>query len=496
MATSELSNRLECLTSFSSQLVFVCTDKVKQQSQVVESFIGQQTEETNLALITANELTPLVIYREKLFQQLIGNDKDVNCSLPLNQLLAPLNTYEGPVLISIFEADKLPIKLVKEIWELVLQSRFAKNKQHLNVILMGQSQWAEKIKNALGARSKEKPVLLNGHSFSSANVLSVEQTSNQLADTKHSFSDSPKIVNQELTTNRAVYKKWWFISLGSLIFLATFSGLLYSLYSDQIKSVYLGSTMQDEQEIKPISNDSPTLPINTEALAITQEIPKEVFVEELATSTDKVTLQTNAINIGSEVLVTDWQTASEQLETKIKYAVQPKTAIQETSNLPQSTQVVIEKATPIIEPIEQITDTTNINDYPVKDIPIIDSEPLATNTDVSITESNSNQVVDQSLMLTTLNANRFVIQIAAMSNLNLLQEYAADKQLKKHVWLYTTQRYGGDWHVLLFNQDFSNIEQARQGIESLPTNMLDNVPFVKSIRQVQQEIPTNTTLDE
>lgn len=499
MATSELSNRLECLTSFSSQLVFVCTDKVKQQSQVVESFIGQQNEETNLALLTANELTPLAIYRETLFQQLIGNDKNVDCSLPLNQLLSPLNAHDGPVLISIFEADKLPVKLIKEIWELVLQSRFAKNKQHLNVLLMGHSQWAEKVKNALASRSKEKPILLNGLSLAPTNGHSTHQYSRPLIDPRHAFAESPQTASQELARNQAGSKNWGIITLISLVFLLTFSGLLYLLYADKIKSIFLDSPTQDSQAVKLNLENSLIQSVSTESLPAktepTKETAQKVLVKELTNSKNKGSLQTDAVNIGSEVLVTDWQTASEKIETKIEVTPQPISTIQKTANITASTQVVIESAIPIIEPMEQIKEPANINDYPVKDIPITDSASLTANPDISGIDANSNKITDQSLMLSTLSSDRFVIQLAAMSNFALLQEYAADKKLKEHVWLYTTQRYGGDWHVLVFNQDFSSIEQARQKLATLPTNMLDNVPFVKSIRQVQQEIPTNNTLD-
>ena len=74
MAVSELNDRLDYLISYSSQLVFVCSDKIQLQSKVIESFIAQQSEHADLALLTANELTPLANYREKLFRQLISQN--------------------------------------------------------------------------------------------------------------------------------------------------------------------------------------------------------------------------------------------------------------------------------------------------------------------------------------------------------------------------------------------------------------------------------------
>jgi DamX protein len=63
-----------------------------------------------------------------------------------------------------------------------------------------------------------------------------------------------------------------------------------------------------------------------------------------------------------------------------------------------------------------------------------------------------------------------------------------DEQLGQQLWLYKTQRYGGDWYVLLKNQHFPSVEVARAEIDNLADSMLRNAPFVKRIAQVKQEI--------
>ena len=104
----------------------------------------------------------MVIYREKLFRQLVSPTQDADFNRPLNQLLAPLNHHNGSILINIFQAEKLPNKLVKELWDLVLQSRFANNKQHLNVLLMGLSDWAESCQIRLrGEVQRSTYIVLN-----------------------------------------------------------------------------------------------------------------------------------------------------------------------------------------------------------------------------------------------------------------------------------------------------------------------------------------------
>ena len=91
-------------------------------------------------------------------------------------------------------------------------------------------------------------------------------------------------------------------------------------------------------------------------------------------------------------------------------------------------------------------------------------------------------------MLLALPSENFLIQIAAMANVNILQDYIRDEQLGQQLWLYKTQRYGGDWYVLLKNQHFSSIDLARAEIINLADSMLRNTPFVKRVSQVKQEI--------
>jgi DamX protein len=90
--------------------------------------------------------------------------------------------------------------------------------------------------------------------------------------------------------------------------------------------------------------------------------------------------------------------------------------------------------------------------------------------------------------LLALPTENFVIQLAAMSNLLILQDYIKDEQLGQPLWIYKTQRYGGDWYVVLKGQYFSSMADARAEIINLSDIMLRNTPFVKSIGQVKQEI--------
>ncbi len=490
MVASELSNRLECLTRFDSQLVFVCSDKIKQQSFIVESFISQQNEQTNIALITANELLPLASYRETVFKQLIDNQSDANYNLPLIQLLAQLNLHDGPVLISVFNADQLPPKLIKEIWELVLQSRFARNKQHLNVLLMGQSSWAESCKNALGAKSKEKPILLTGSSLA--------------VNAPASPSSMPPYANPLTSHGVKPKRRLWPIALSTVLFLVTFTGLLGWLYKSelfeyfsykeptsvpQIGQAANNKTPSKEQSavLSVASTDTLLRPKKTEPYSNENTVIPAVTTLDAKQQQAVYSLRQSSKELGTELMVTDWPSAKEK-STQIN---QKRT----TTNSKISAAITELVSTPKEQNATLLTSdiapqTSNLEDYQVSDTTSesVETPPSAIVSEKPIALSNNATISDSTEELVGLSNSAYVIQIAALSDIDLLQEYAADKALQGRVWLYTTKRFGGQWHVLLVNKSYSSLQQARNAILELPESMQNYVPFVKKVSQVQQEI--------
>jgi DamX protein len=192
-------------------------------------------------------------------------------------------------------------------------------------------------------------------------------------------------------------------------------------------------------------------------------------------------------------LVTDWRSASAKIEE------QTNKVLLQTNNIDKQPKLnSLPRQPAVIEVYD--TNVGTVNDYQVeaeiedkienksnielmakpKELQLDNVEQVQTNVFIY-----SDSDVD---MLLALPSGTFVIQIAAMADIEILQYYINDKQLSQQVWLYKTQRYAGDWYVLLKNQYFPTIEIARAEIINLTDGMLGNTPFVKSIRQVKQEI--------
>lgn len=513
MAASELNNRLDYLISYSSQLVFVCSDKIQQQSQVIDSFLTHQNEQADLALLTANELTPLVIYREKLFRQLVSQTQDADFNLPLNQLLAPLNNHSGSILINIFQAENLPNKLVKELWDLVLQSRFANNKQHLNVLLMGLSDWAESAKSGLGAKSKGQPIVLN--SQTDTVQTSMVQTEHEHTET-HEISDLESFIQdkrkkfakriedrqEKSYISQPIYKKWWVASLFGLFFLAVFSGILGWQYPEKISVMMSYFDAQLSPQEQTISPSNATEPVETVETIETIETVEALEIGLVIQANDELTTQINTATVDEistkALLVTDWKTASAKLEVQSSKVMLQTSNIDKQINPPKRIDSPSQPPTP---DKKLATNTHTVNDYQVEDIIAekgeVEVEPLVRQIEFqlgNISQATTDNLINlESAALLALPNENFVIQIAAMASVSILQDYIKDQQLGQQLWLYKTQRYGGDWYVLLKNQHFSSIENARDEIINLADAMLKNIPFVKSIGQVKQEISLSKT---
>lgn len=483
MAASELNDRLDYLISYSSQLVFVCSDKIQQQSKVIESFLALQNEQADLALLTANELTPLVTYRETLFRQLISQSQEADFNRPLNQLLAPLNNHNGPILISVFQAEKLPNKLVKELWDLVLQSRFANNKQHLNVLLMGLSDWAESAKSGLRAKSKDQPIMLNSQTdIPLTETCEPSDLESFIQDKRKKFAERIEERHYQPYVTQPIYKKWWVATLFGLVFLVTFAGILGWQYPEKVSATmsYINVHLStQEQSIKPYGVIELA---ETDSVKVAQQAPQTIETPASPANT----LLVKQIST-KDKLVTDWSTASAKLEE------QSKKILLQTSNIDEQVDV---QANISLEPeppsivIELEAQTDKVNDYQVEDK--VYFEPIAEHKTVRLdsvqqiqTDSFLNPELNKLLALPTEN---FVIQLAAMSNPLILQDYIKDEQPGQPLWIYKTQRYGGDWYVVLKGQYFSSMADARAEIINLSDVMLRNTPFVKSIGQVKQEI--------
>nr|WP_252728357.1 SPOR domain-containing protein [Alteromonas sp. C1M14] len=234
-----MHDRLEYLVNYSSQLIFVSGDTVAQQKKTLESFVFQQQDETEIAYLAADSSMELPDYRRQLCRQLLGTLVG-SFVRPLNELLAGLNEHVGPILITITQAEHIPDALLQELWDLVLQSRFAGNKQHLNVLLFGETAWAENAKQWLPAKNTDTPLLISSKSVAAQQPGSELDT--MIENRRQAFHEHLAKRNgydeQIETKQRISLGSPLFLSIIAILFLTVFGALIYWQYSDDIDALF------------------------------------------------------------------------------------------------------------------------------------------------------------------------------------------------------------------------------------------------------------------
>lgn len=489
MAVSELHSRLEHLVTYSSQLIFVSGDTIGQQQNSLQTFLSQQSENAELAFVNADEDTYEQEYRRQIIRQLLGDDSGL-FNRPLNELLAPLNHHDGPVLICICQAEQLPPGFLQELWDLVLQSRFAGNKQHLNVILFGQTAWAEEAKDWLPAKNRDKPLLLSNESINDELLPSTE-LDKLIASKRERFEERLRARALPEERDPVTLNAWWFRVILGLAFIATFSGIMLWQYSDTLPDVWAEqqpvlSTAAESAEVVTTPQNQPL-----EAAVEIIETPVSQDEDTFYSDQDRITDWNSAIKKLNDKPVPDGSPASSQTAPELES--QPVAAIDTSSVL---TAIPVPDNVPIQSETlnnDLQTDSGEVNDYQVEDIVEVSQleENAILSASAQATREQDNTAIAEkyhAASLLALDPSAFVIQIAGISSKTVVEEFIADNNLEDRLWIYKTRRFGGDWFVLLNRQVYTSQQNARSDTSLLPNAMQSGTPFVKSVRQVHAEI--------
>ena len=460
---SELHERLEYLVNFSSQLIFVSGDSIAQQQRTLEAFVYQQHDDTEIAYLTADENADASDYRRQLCRQLLGQVVG-SFVRPLNELLAELNQHDGPILITITQAQHLPDGLLQELWDLVLQSRFAGNKQHLNVLLFGETQWAEQAKQWLPAKNTDTPLLIGSQSVSSDDDTS--ELDKMIAKRRAEFNDhlAKRAQAGAITVNSRMTSPWFWTGM-VLLFVSLFFAIFSWQYGETFSTLF--NPIEKQAPVSQVSVPSAQTAVVQESQA--GAIPTAVIVEPReATSEPSEEIPSTT----DSLLVTDWPTARENLPEVGEAAIN-ETLQDESSASPELT---------LTTPEPESTATPQIADDSKQDTLAVPS------ANESIDTVATRQPSDNQWLLDNLSPTDYVIQIAGMKDRALLNDFLNDNALTSLVRVYETQRYGGDWFVIVLSNTYPSLNDARDAITQMPEYPQRSQAFVKSATAVLSEI--------
>ncbi|GAC28789.1 SPOR domain-containing protein [Brumicola pallidula] len=536
---SELQERLEHLVNYSSQLIFVSGDSIAQQQRTLEDFLSMQKENTEISYFTSELSMESPDFRRIICRQLLGQ-KVGSFVRPLKELLKDLHEQPGPYLLCIKQAQTLPNAFLQELWDWVTESKTQSQNHHVNVILFGETAWAEKAKKWLPKRNSSRPVLLSTQSIDSTK-FDVNALESLMADERRAFSVD--LFRRDEFSPPIVTQKWFIVSVLVLL-LSVFVGLMSWQYPDHVKSLLQTGTLPPETQLNidklALLNEQLDREIETETEAkikakieakieadIKAEIEADIESTDLSLSKQDAMQLSTAKELQSSLdsdltkdntqLVTSWDNAKQASNDKIK-------SLKENINEQRITQekdaafiTNVDEERPLPDDVVDVYDADG--DFAVPDI--ISVEQLdATLGNQLLTPSQEKQLVIDTLasenalltlpeqaaaqekpelignglyefdeaMLLVLPEPSVLLQLSGIQNRSVLNEFITDNQLQDLVWVYQTKRYGGAWHVVLLNQRFDSLNATRQAVELLPSSLQSTGPFAKDLAQIKLEI--------
>jgi DamX protein len=523
---SELQERLEHLVNYSSQLIFVSGDNIAQQQRTLEDFLSMQKENTDISYFTSEITMESPDFRRIICRQLLGQ-KVGSFVRPLKELLKDLHEQPGPFLLCIKQAQTLPNAFLQELWDWVTESKMQSPNHHVNVILFGETAWAEKAKKWLPKRNSNRPVLLSTQSVESTK-FDVNALETLMAEERPTFSLD--LFRRNEFAPPVVTQKWFIVGV-LILLLAVFLGLMTWQYPEHVKSLLHTGQLP------------PDAAINGDQLALlNKQLDRQLEMKEDETNLAQSTAEADQLSPPNQIqtsstsdltedntdLVTSWGAAKQASSHKMDSLKEnmndqraakepdaaPLTNLEEPALAPEVLSIEITKdylaeadgdfAVPDIISVEQL-DATLGKDLlaPSQKEPVaIDTLTSANKGDedslLNAAEQAATPIIQERTIerfyefaeetLLTLPEPAILLQLSGIQNRTVLDEYIADNQLQDVVWIYQTTRYGGPWHVVLFNQRFDSMDEARQAVELLPSPVRSTEPFAKDLRQIKLEI--------
>lgn len=446
---SQLHKRLEQLVHYSSQLIFVSSDSIADQQRTLSEFLSLQHDTTEVSFFSADSEQSATDYRRIICRQL-ANHTVGSFVRPLNELLQDLDPSKGQYLVCISHAQAIESEFLQELWDWVTLCREHQQDLHINIILFAKQAWTEQAQTWLPSNNLNKPVLLSSQSIDAVG-FDVSALESLMAQKRAFFAADD---NQNILRNR------WFITAVMSVFLLVFAALITMQYPEQVKHVLNTGALPKQAENAQ----------TTSALVLPEQFPAQAEADRQPDS---------AAHILSYEAPLELVAQSEDTQTLFA-SVWPSQQNSEAAEQPK------DFAVPDIVSVEQLEQQQT----PSNSATSFDSAATELNIDqVTVTDiSEPIQYTFDAETLMSLEQNLIVLQLSGMQNRSVLNDYLNDNNLVGLTWVYQTQRYGGEWFVVLFNQPFNSIDQAIEAVNLLPPKVQQSGPFAKQVLQVQQEI--------
>jgi len=467
----------------------VSGDSVADQQRTLNQFLAQQQDNTEISFLSATAEQSAKDYRGMICRQLGGHTVG-SFVRPLNQLLIDLPADDGPFLVCITQAETLHNDFLQELWDWVMHAKQYNRNLHLNVILFGKDEWAQSSQSWLPSQNSHKPVLLSSQSVDAVG-FDVNALEALMAQDNNWMTRS---------ATPLVTKKW-FIGTVLGLFLCLFIGMIGWQYPDAISSLIAGEPLkQSELPAFDIKEDDIADPIlNPQEQALTSKPYKsqvEVIKTEAAESETLSSEASGSEGVTDNLLVRSWQSSPQSKFSRPNNEAAQNTNAAESNAVNNSSNANANDTdfqVPDIISVAQLDEKLGLdpaqNELETQNQTSQEIAGTATNNEEIEADSTTtiNYRFDETTLL-ALPSDAIVLQLSGIQNPTVLENYLNNNNLKASTWVYQTQRYGGPWYVVVYNQSFNSIDAALNSLANLPDDVRDAQPFAKSINQIQKEI--------
>lgn len=494
--------RMRHLLEVSSPFIFLSGGSGCGKSLLCEALLSTIERPWLVAYLDYQESFSVSRVRELLVHSCFpGSVFDPEDPLP-ETFLRLLGHPPRHLLIAVDSAERLPVELITELWELVCINDALPQAHHLGVIFCGESVWAEK--QAKGLKGREVPPIeleveplpvreqmelfdfyLRNAGFS-AKLPNAQAVADKLRGCEGNPGKIIELAEIIMERNSKSPLKGREIPLNKVLATAAVIAgvtLLLSWLLPPLLQKEKAAPAADKAALIPAT--APSMAQSTAAVAPVVEdggvLPSAA--QGNLTVEDEKSTENRRVVIADKVVK---QIMASQKEGKVVAANSAATSVASATSGAAVTSV--EQLTGVASELKGPTAEQKVKLPPVQK-PASKSEKAAAAKPVTQPETPSFLATGTAdlTQIKTKSARHYTLQLSAGADKGALQAYARQLTLPAQSWIYQTEYKGKPWYVLI-QGDYDSSAKAKAAIASLPAAAKKGPPWPKSFGQVQKEM--------
>lgn len=467
----DVLSRIQFVSRFGSNLVHIEGVKGSGKSWLAQRYLEKWSDDANQALLMCHPNQSIQQQRGIILKQVVRDPLFNEFDTVLDSIGRMLAGETCNLLLVIDDAQLLSTELLSELWLLVQKAQSTPNWQ-INVLLFSE---AGKLTSALSRMSygqDNKPIdidieLLTAEEATTfVEMLVVRFAENgeekrrirNLVDKSHRLPAELLALGEKKKERRVIIRSVTHSPIGILavagtLLLASAGGYWWL-------------------------NQSTTVPASSAVDAALEDDSKLAI--DLDTKIDDV--------------INNIELKKENLPEDDSHTIPP-----EVIDTPIIADTTVEEGKRVVVPSELVDslvgdseDEVEQEDVAVKDEPsdvtagTVKEEPI---TEPEVKQETSSNITFSlaNRELKDISQKRYILQLAALTNEEAVQEFLTEHQIEKSARIYQALRNGSIWYIVTFG-DYASISAARGAVQTLPSSVQSLGPWAKSLVQVHREI--------